>query len=117
MARFYCRSLEPTLLGGSALVRRWSRIGTTGRQKIELFDTAIEAVDVSPTASCAAVMSATSPQAKRKGSSRRKARRLRQQAPWIRQGLRNRARPAVAGCALPCVECVILVYTKPYIHP
>ena len=45
MARFYSLSVEPSLFGGSALVRRWGRIGTEGRQKIELFDTAAEAAD------------------------------------------------------------------------
>ncbi|MBI1622758.1 WGR domain-containing protein [Aquamicrobium zhengzhouense] len=34
--RFYALSLEPTLFGDVALVRRWGRIGTTGRQIIEL---------------------------------------------------------------------------------
>ena len=46
MARFYSLSVEPSLFGGSALVRRWGRIGTNGRQKIEFFDTAAEAADV-----------------------------------------------------------------------
>ena len=36
MARFYALSIEPTLLGDLALVRRWGRIGTRGRQRIEL---------------------------------------------------------------------------------
>ncbi|TWG53519.1 putative DNA-binding WGR domain protein [Aminobacter sp. J44] len=34
--RFYALSLEPTLFGDVALVRRWGRIGTRGRQIIEL---------------------------------------------------------------------------------
>jgi predicted DNA-binding WGR domain protein len=34
--RFYTLSLEPTLFGDVALVRRWGRIGTRGRQIIEL---------------------------------------------------------------------------------
>ncbi len=47
MARFYALSIEETLFGQSCLVRRWGRIGTTGRtvqhslddegQAIELF--------------------------------------------------------------------------------
>lgn len=37
MARFYALTLEPTLFGDVALVRRWGRIGSRGRQGIELF--------------------------------------------------------------------------------
>jgi predicted DNA-binding WGR domain protein len=36
MARFYAISVEPTLFAETALVRRWGRIGTGGRQMIEL---------------------------------------------------------------------------------
>ena len=36
MARFYAISVEPTLFAETALVRRWGRIGTRGRQRIEL---------------------------------------------------------------------------------
>lgn len=36
MARFYALSLEPSLFGDVAMVRRWGRIGTHGRQAIEL---------------------------------------------------------------------------------
>jgi predicted DNA-binding WGR domain protein len=36
MARFYALAIEPTLFGDTALVRRWGRIGTHGRQIIEL---------------------------------------------------------------------------------
>lgn len=39
MARFYRLSIQPTLFGGSSLVRNWGRIGTEGRLKVELFDT------------------------------------------------------------------------------
>lgn len=39
MARFYRLSIQPTLFGGSSLVRNWGRIGTDGRLKVELFDT------------------------------------------------------------------------------
>lgn len=43
MARFYAVSIEPSLFGDVALVRRWGRIGTHGRQAIELFASATEA--------------------------------------------------------------------------
>lgn len=43
MARFYALAIEPALFGGVSLVRRWGRIGTLGRSKIELYDTSIEA--------------------------------------------------------------------------
>lgn len=36
MARFYEMSVEPTLFGEVALVRRWGRIGTWGRQRIDI---------------------------------------------------------------------------------
>ena len=36
MARFYVISVEPTLFPETALVRRWGRIGTAGRQRVEL---------------------------------------------------------------------------------
>jgi predicted DNA-binding WGR domain protein len=36
MARFYTLSIEPTLFGDLSLTRRWGRIGTAGRQMIEL---------------------------------------------------------------------------------
>ena len=36
MARFYVISIEPTLFEDLALVRRWGRIGTAGRQRIDL---------------------------------------------------------------------------------
>ncbi len=38
MARFYALSIEPSLFGKASLVRRWGRIGTTGREKIHLFE-------------------------------------------------------------------------------
>lgn len=40
MARFYVLALQPTLFGEVSLVRNWGRIGTMGRQKIELFECA-----------------------------------------------------------------------------
>src|SRR5271166_3283797 len=36
MARFYVLSIEPTLFDDLALVRRWGRIGTSGRERIDL---------------------------------------------------------------------------------
>ncbi|RUM95662.1 WGR domain-containing protein [Pseudaminobacter arsenicus] len=36
MARFYELSVKPTLFGEVALVRRWGRIGTWGRQRIDI---------------------------------------------------------------------------------
>lgn len=36
MARFYEMSVEPTLFGEVALVRRWGRIGTLGRRRIDI---------------------------------------------------------------------------------
>ena len=36
MARFYVISIEPTLFEDLALVRRWGRIGSAGRQRIDL---------------------------------------------------------------------------------
>lgn len=38
MARFYVLSVQPTLFGGTSLVRNWGRIGTKGRSKVETFD-------------------------------------------------------------------------------
>lgn len=43
MARFYAVSIEPSLFGDVALVRRWGRIGTHGSQAIELYASAAEA--------------------------------------------------------------------------
>jgi predicted DNA-binding WGR domain protein len=38
MARFYSLSVNATLFGGAALTRRWGRIGTRGREIVELHD-------------------------------------------------------------------------------
>lgn len=38
MARFYVLSIQPTLFGGSSVVREWGRIGTRGQCKVELLD-------------------------------------------------------------------------------
>ena len=37
MWRFYSLALQPTLLGGVDLVRRWGRTGTVGSSLIEAF--------------------------------------------------------------------------------
>ncbi|MGO6996067.1 WGR domain-containing protein [Rhizobium leguminosarum] len=47
MARFYLLTVEPTLFGGSSLMRCWGRMGTKGQMKIDLFDTAVEAREAS----------------------------------------------------------------------
>ncbi|WP_163263864.1 WGR domain-containing protein [Chelativorans alearense] len=36
MARFYALSVEPTLFGAVALRRNWGRIGTWGRERLDL---------------------------------------------------------------------------------
>ena len=36
MARFYVLSIEPTLFEDLSLVRRWGRVGSAGRQRIDL---------------------------------------------------------------------------------
>lgn len=43
MARYYAVSIEPSLFGDVALVRRWGRIGTQGCQMIELLPSPAEA--------------------------------------------------------------------------
>lgn len=43
MARFYMLSLEPTLFGEVAVLRHWGRIGTRGRQALNLCATRAEA--------------------------------------------------------------------------
>ncbi|PDT75454.1 WGR domain-containing protein [Sinorhizobium sp. BJ1] len=37
MARYYTMSIEPDLFGGASLVRRWGRIGTRGKERVDLF--------------------------------------------------------------------------------
>jgi predicted DNA-binding WGR domain protein len=46
MARFYMLSLEPTLFGEVAVLRHWGRIGTRGRQALNLYPTFAEAETV-----------------------------------------------------------------------
>lgn len=43
MARFYVLAIEPSMFGDAALVRAWGRIGSTGRQRLDLYPTANEA--------------------------------------------------------------------------
>lgn len=44
MARFYALSIEETLFGQTRLVRRWGRIGTSGRTVQHSFDNEGQAV-------------------------------------------------------------------------
>ena len=46
MARYYVLSIQPTLFGGSSVVREWGRIGTRGRCKVELLDELEQAVRI-----------------------------------------------------------------------
>ncbi|WP_374828343.1 WGR domain-containing protein [Mycoplana dimorpha] len=46
LARFYAISIEATLLGGWAVVRRWGRIGTAGRTLVHLFEDPRDAVSM-----------------------------------------------------------------------
>jgi predicted DNA-binding WGR domain protein len=43
MARFYAIAVLPTLFGTSCVVRRWGRIGSRGRERIDLFERSAEA--------------------------------------------------------------------------
>ena len=44
MARFYTLAIEPTLFSTPRLLRRWGRIGTSGRTMVHHFDREEEAV-------------------------------------------------------------------------
>ncbi|NRP74916.1 hypothetical protein ILFOPFJJ_05839 [Ensifer psoraleae] len=44
MARYYTMSIEPDLFGGASLVRRWGRIGTRGKERIDLFNDERQAI-------------------------------------------------------------------------
>lgn len=46
MARFYTLSIEPTLFGTPRLLRRWGRIGTSGRAMVHDFEREEEAVEL-----------------------------------------------------------------------
>jgi predicted DNA-binding WGR domain protein len=46
MARFYALSIEPTLFGDIALVRKWGRIGTRGQMKLQLLETEMQALEL-----------------------------------------------------------------------
>jgi predicted DNA-binding WGR domain protein len=43
MARYYMLSIQPTLFGGTAVVRSWGRIGKPGGEMSELFETEAQA--------------------------------------------------------------------------
>jgi predicted DNA-binding WGR domain protein len=45
-ARFYAMSIEPSLFGDASLLRRWGRIGSTGRRKIHIFENENQAVEL-----------------------------------------------------------------------
>ncbi|CEF41689.1 hypothetical protein ASN_2399 [Acetobacter senegalensis] len=38
--RYYDLSIQPDLFGGAALIRRWGRIGTPGKVRLDLFSDA-----------------------------------------------------------------------------
>lgn len=38
VARYYVLSIEATLFARNTLVRRWGRMGSAGRQRLEFFD-------------------------------------------------------------------------------
>ena len=40
MARYYVVSIEPSLFAKDTLVRRWGRIGSKARERLEFFDSA-----------------------------------------------------------------------------
>jgi predicted DNA-binding WGR domain protein len=46
MARYYQLALEPTLFETIAVTRRWGRIGTTGRMKMELVESELQAIEM-----------------------------------------------------------------------
>ena len=45
MRRFYRMHVQPDLFGGAVLFKEWGRIGMAGRQRIEPFADAGQAVD------------------------------------------------------------------------
>lgn len=38
MHRFYSLSMQPTLFGGTSIIRNWGRIGTRGQAMVQTFD-------------------------------------------------------------------------------
>lgn len=44
MARYYCMSIEPNLLGDICLLRKWGRIGSKGQMMVQYFSGEQEAV-------------------------------------------------------------------------
>jgi predicted DNA-binding WGR domain protein len=43
VARFYVLAVEPSLYGDAVLVRAWGRIGSLGRQRLDLYASAVDA--------------------------------------------------------------------------
>jgi predicted DNA-binding WGR domain protein len=43
VARFYVLAIEPSLYGDAVLVRAWGRVGSLGRQRLDLYASAGEA--------------------------------------------------------------------------
>lgn len=43
MRRFYSVTIQPNLFGGHSLIRSWGRIGTTGQNRIDLFEGRVSA--------------------------------------------------------------------------
>jgi predicted DNA-binding WGR domain protein len=43
MRRFYSLTVQPTLFGGTSIVREWGRIGYRGQMMVETFDAASDA--------------------------------------------------------------------------
>lgn len=43
MRRFYSLVIQPTLFGGTSVIRNWGRIGTNGQSMVETFDQQDEA--------------------------------------------------------------------------
>lgn len=50
VARFYVLTIEPSLFGDTALVRAWGRMGSFGRQRLDLYGSAGEAGEALETA-------------------------------------------------------------------
>ena len=45
VARYYVLSIEPTLFAKHTLIRRWGRIGSAGRERLQFFGGAVSADD------------------------------------------------------------------------
>ena len=46
MARYYRLAIEPALFGNIAVVRNWGRIGTRGQERVEFFETEMQALSL-----------------------------------------------------------------------